>query len=77
MNYAFHPDAEVELKEAIEWYETREPGRGLDFATQVQPPFNAHSPSRSPGRIWAAISGAHWYIVFPMAFCMLQSPSAY
>lgn len=35
MNYAFHPDAEVELNEAIEWYEAREPGLGLDFATQV------------------------------------------
>ena len=35
MNYTFHPDAEVELNEAIEWYETREPGLGLDFATQV------------------------------------------
>lgn len=35
MSYVFHPDAEVELNEAIEWYETREPGLGLDFATQV------------------------------------------
>jgi len=35
MNYAFHPDAEVELNEAIEWYETRELGLGLDFATQI------------------------------------------
>lgn len=25
----------MELNEAIEWYETREPGLGLDFATQV------------------------------------------
>jgi plasmid stabilization system protein ParE len=35
MSYVFHPDAEVELNEAIEWYETREPGLGLDFATQA------------------------------------------
>jgi plasmid stabilization system protein ParE len=35
MNYAFHPEAEAELNEAIEWYETREPGLGLDFATEV------------------------------------------
>jgi hypothetical protein len=35
MSYAFHPDAEVELSEAIEWYESREPGLGLDFAAQV------------------------------------------
>ena len=35
MSFVFHPDAELELNEAIEWYETREPGLGLDFATQV------------------------------------------
>jgi hypothetical protein len=29
MNYVFHPDAEVELNQAIEWYETREPSLGL------------------------------------------------
>ncbi len=35
MSYAFHVEAEAELNEAIEWYETREPGLGLDFATEV------------------------------------------
>jgi hypothetical protein len=35
MSYAFHPEAEAELTGAIEWYETREPGLGLDFATEV------------------------------------------
>ena len=35
MSYVFHPDAEVELNLAIEWYEAREPGLGLDFAAQV------------------------------------------
>jgi plasmid stabilization system protein ParE len=35
MSYVFHPDAEVELNQAIEWYEAREPGLGLDFAAQV------------------------------------------
>ena len=35
MKFVFHPDAERELNEAIEWYESREPGLGLDFATQV------------------------------------------
>lgn len=35
MSFVFHPDAELELNEAIEWYETREPGLGLDFAAQV------------------------------------------
>jgi plasmid stabilization system protein ParE len=35
VSYIFHPEAEAELNEAIEWYETREPGLGLDFAAEV------------------------------------------
>jgi len=35
MSYVFHPEAEVEFNEAIEWYESRELGLGLDFAAQV------------------------------------------
>lgn len=35
MRYVFHPAAEVELSEAVEWYDTRETGLGLDFAAQV------------------------------------------
>lgn len=27
----FHPDAEIELDEAIEWYEAKSPGLGLRF----------------------------------------------
>ena len=39
--FVFHPDTEVELNEAIEWYEPREPGLGLDFAAQVHAPYSA------------------------------------
>ena len=35
MNYAFHPEAEAEFVEAIEYYEAREIGLGLDFAAEV------------------------------------------
>ena len=35
MSFAFHPEAEAELIEATEWYETREHGLGLDFAAEV------------------------------------------
>jgi len=35
MIYAFHPDAEVEFNEAIEYYESREEGLGFDFAYEV------------------------------------------
>ncbi len=36
MNYAFHPEAEAELNAGIDWYESRERGLGLDFATEVE-----------------------------------------
>ncbi len=35
MNYSFHPEAEVEFTEAIEYYEEKESGLGYDFAVEV------------------------------------------
>lgn len=35
MNFAFHPEAEAEFNEAIEYYEEIEPGLGYDFALEV------------------------------------------
>ena len=35
MNYSFHPEAEVEFTEAIEYYEEIESGLGYDFAVVV------------------------------------------
>ncbi len=36
MNFVFHPEAERELDEVIDWYELRAPGLGLNFADEVQ-----------------------------------------
>lgn len=36
MNPLFHPEAEAELNAAIDWYEERQPGLGLDLAAEVQ-----------------------------------------
>ena len=35
MNFAFHPEAETEFLEAINYYEDRERGLGYDFAIEV------------------------------------------
>jgi hypothetical protein len=35
MNYLFHPEAEAEFAEAIEYYEECEEGLGYDFAVEV------------------------------------------
>jgi len=35
MTFAFHPEAETEFNEAIEYYENNEPGLGYDFSMEV------------------------------------------
>lgn len=35
MKYAFHPEAETEFVEAVEYYEEREDGLGHDLAVEV------------------------------------------
>ncbi len=35
MTFAFHPEAESEFNEAIEYYENNEPGLGYDFSMEV------------------------------------------
>jgi hypothetical protein len=35
MSFSFHPEAEKELNEAIDYYENIEPGLGYDFALEV------------------------------------------
>lgn len=35
MNYSFHPDAEEEFNQAIDYYEEIEAGLGYDFAGEV------------------------------------------
>lgn len=35
MNYSFHPEAEIELVQAIEYYDELEESLGGDFATEV------------------------------------------
>ena len=35
MKFSFHPEAEAEFGEAVDYYEGVEPGLGLDFAAEV------------------------------------------
>lgn len=35
MSCSFHPEARREFEQAIDYYEDREPGLGLDFAAEV------------------------------------------
>lgn len=36
MSFAFHPAAEEEFSAAVDWYEVRQPGLGVDFAVEVR-----------------------------------------
>lgn len=36
MSFSFHPEAEAEFRAAIEWYEERATGLGLDLASEVR-----------------------------------------
>jgi hypothetical protein len=35
MSHTFHPEAEAEFFDTIEYYESREPGLGSDFAQEI------------------------------------------
>jgi len=54
MNFSFHPDAEVEFNEAIDYYEEIEHGLGFDFANEV---YSAIQRSVSLPKAWAVIDG--------------------
>ena len=54
MNFAFHPEAEEEFNEAIEYYEEIEPGIGYDFALEV---YSTIQRSVEFPKAWAIIEG--------------------
>ncbi|HHJ39123.1 MAG: plasmid stabilization protein [Methylothermaceae bacteria B42] len=54
MNFSFHPEAEEELNEAIDYYEEIEPGLGYDFALEV---FSAISRAVEFPKAWAVLEG--------------------
>lgn len=54
MSFRFHPDAEEELSEAIQYYEEVEPGLGLDFAVDV---YSAIQRAVTYPRAWLLLEG--------------------
>ncbi len=54
MNFSFHPDAEKELNEAVEYYEDIEPGLGCDFALEV---YSAISRAVDFPKAWGILEG--------------------
>lgn len=54
MKFTFHPQAEAEFNNAIEYYEEIEPGLGYDFAIEV---YAAIQRSVALPKAWPVIDG--------------------
>ncbi len=54
MRFSFHPNAEKEFNEAIDYYEDIEPGLGYDFAIEVH---SAISRAIDFPRAWSILEG--------------------
>ncbi len=54
MSFSFHPDAEKEFNEAVEYYEDIEPGLGYDFALEV---YSAISRATNFPKAWGILEG--------------------
>ncbi|NOY82644.1 MAG: type II toxin-antitoxin system RelE/ParE family toxin [Kiritimatiellaeota bacterium] len=52
MSHFFHPEAEVEFLEAIDYYERREEGLGIDFVVEVQ---SAIDRAVQNPRVWTVL----------------------
>jgi len=72
MSFDFHPDAEAELLEAIQYYENVEPGLGQDFAVEVYSAVQRPSLIHVPGRFSKGRLDAHSCGDFRMGFCTLR-----
>jgi len=69
MNIEFHPEAAEEFEAAVDWYEERETGLGLDFAVGSTLPSNVPPLCPTPGQDLPAMFAAYWSTAFPMVFC--------
>ena len=54
MNIEFHPEAAEEFEAAVDWYEVREIGLGLDFAAEIH--AAVHRAAAMPDA-WIRLSG--------------------
>ena len=54
MNIEFHPEAAEEFEAAVDWYEAREIGLGLDFAAEIHA---AIQRAVAIPEAWAKLSG--------------------
>ena len=54
MNFRFHPAAEAEFSDAIQYYEDAEPGLGQDFAVEV---YSAVQRAVAYPRVWVVLEG--------------------
>ena len=54
MSYSFHPEAEDEFLEAIDYYEDREEGLGFDFAVEI---YSTIGRAEQHPKVWPVLEG--------------------
>lgn len=54
MSFRFHPEAETELSEAVQYYENVEPGLGQDFAVEA---YTAIQRAVAHPQAWTILEG--------------------
>jgi hypothetical protein len=75
MKYRFHPDAEAELHEAVDYYDACEEGLGLEFAKAASWRHEAARPDILDGCRIQAPCGPWRFSVCPLAFSAATSSS--
>lgn len=72
MSFSFHPEAEGEFRAAIDWYEERATGLGLDLATEVR---EAIGKARSMPLAWQQIQpGIRRVLARRFPYAVLYAP---
>jgi len=74
MNYWFHPDAESEFNQAIDYYEAIETGLGYDFAIEVYATIQRSLTYPNAWPILEGDSGVAWSGVSRKVFCIRLNP---
>lgn len=73
MSFVFHPAAEEEFAAAVDWYEARQPGLGVDFAVEVRA---AISRAVALPNAWTELeSGIRRVLTQRFPYGVLYSPS--
>lgn len=76
MTFSFHPEAEAEFLDAIEYYESLESSLGYDFAIEVRTAIQRAEAFPLAWPAWTVMCAGPWSTVFLLALCTPKIPTA-